>query len=111
MNEKGGHVANGGGGVVVTLLKYLFGDLPAQWIRLIIFGAACAAAFFLARDFKREILAESAATRASLDLYMKANQVWQETSKEERTRLIRKANVRIKRLYDHNKWLYEEIEP
>jgi len=99
------------GDPLTALLKLVLGDVPARGaIKLIAVGAILTAFFYFARDFRNDIRAESAAVRFELRTYIESNQVWQESSKEERARLLRKANARLRRLYTQQGWDYEDVE-
>lgn len=92
-----------------ALLKILFGDVPAQWVRQIAIGAIATMLYFSARDFKNEMKAEGLAARRVMNEYIAANDVWQKTSAKERVRLLRAADARIGRLYAQNGWVYEPL--
>jgi len=104
-------MANGDGGVALKAMKLLFGDVPMQWVRLILLGAFLTWLGFAMRDFKNEVKNEALAVRGTLTEYIAANGAWQSLTKQERAVLLRKANARFKRLYQHNGWDYEDIEP
>jgi hypothetical protein len=95
-----------GGDTISYLAKMFFGNDPSQWVRFVILGAVITAAYFMMRDFKREIVSESAAVRRSLSEYVAANEQWQRLSNEERARLVARVDARIRRLYLHNGWEY-----
>jgi len=105
-------MANGGVNPFEELLKLVLGDVPARGaIRIMALGAILAASYFFVRDFRDSIREDSAAVRMELRTYIQSNQVWQELSREERARLLKKANARFRRLYTDRGWEYEDIEP
>ena len=99
----------GGGDDPLNWLKLLFGTDTAQWVRFMMLGAGMAAAYFMVQDFRQELLAESQAVRRSLTEYIAANEKWQDLTVQERNALIRKADVRFRRLYIHNGWEYQGL--
>lgn len=92
------------GGLIVRMLRMLVGDVPMQWLRLIILGGAMVLGAVYIRDFKMEIVRK-------VDAAIASNAVWQQASIEERQRLVKKANTRLKRLYEYNGWVYEDLDP
>ena len=116
MNFLGGEKANQDMDYFSQLMKLVFGDVPIRGaLRLIVIGALLAATFFTVRDWKeaveRRFSEESAAVRATLTTSIASNEAWKNASMEERAKLLRKANARLRRLYEHNSWQYEDIEP
>lgn len=91
------------------LFKMFFGNDPSQWVRFVLLGIAIAAAFFIAIDFRDDMVYESKAARRSLNEYIAANEKWQALSSDERAVLIRRVDARIRRLYLHNGWEYQGI--
>lgn len=102
-----------GGNAVGYLFKMFFGNDPSQWVRFVILGVFLATVYFTAErfvnEFRREMVAESAAVRHSLTEYIAANEKWQALTEAERQRLIRKADARFRRLYQNNGWVYEPL--
>lgn len=96
-------------GLIVDLFK---GKLPDS-IKLILVGVVLASAFVIVRDWKREfetnVKNEATAVRTTLTAYIAANEAWQQASKEERKKLLIKADRRIGRLYAVQGWDYEPL--
>lgn len=107
--DKVTRVGNGGGGTVGYLLRMFFGTEPSQWVRFVLLGIVIALLYHSAMDFRNSMLAEGQAVRRSLNEYIAANEKWQQTSEEERARLIKKADIRFRRLYQHNGWEYQGL--
>lgn len=100
-------MANGDkNGVVGPILKVLFGDAS----RFVLLGAGLCFLYFAALEFKEDVTAENQKTREILNEYIAANGAWQNLSEAERERLLKRVNARIRRLYEHNGWVYEDVE-
>ena len=89
------------------VLRVLFGERG----RFVLLGAALTLLYVSAMDFKREIKAEALAVRGTLNEYIASNKAWQDLSQEERSKLLKKANARFRRIYAAQGWDYEELEP
>ena len=97
--DKVSRVGGGNGGDTLGyLFKMFFGTDPSQWVRFVMLGALLTWAVVMVRDFRNDVVR-----------YMAANEQWKATSAEERTKLIRKADARLQRLYEHNGWVYQGL--
>lgn len=99
------------GGALGFALRAVFGEVPAQWIRFVLLGAAIALLYTKAMDFKRDVTNESVASRKALGEYVASNQAWQNLSAETRAKLLKQVNRRFQRVYQARGWDYEDIEP
>jgi len=104
-------MANGsGGGTIADLLKLIFGDVPAQWLRLVIIGGLITWGVVSLRDFSRETRAYNTDLRNALTEYIAANTAWQAKTIDDRRYLIGKVNARFDRIYKRNGMEYEPME-
>ncbi len=104
------------GDPITALLKVVLGDVPARGaVRLILVGALGTLAFVGVRDwatsFEKRVFTEAAAVRLELSASIKADSLNMESNRDVRAKLMRKVNARLHRLYIHNAWEYEDIEP
>lgn len=102
---------------MIFLEKLLKGKVPDS-VKLIIVGGVIVWAVFAVRDFKQSIetavkiaVTESQKVRAELRQAAFVDSLQIEASDEVRAKLLRKANARLRRLYENNNWVYEDIEP
>ena len=100
---------SGGGDTVGYLFKMFFGSDPSQWVRFVIVGGAIVWAVFQARDFVREMKSESLEWRRAFSDYVASNEKDKAANSEERAKLIKRADVRFRRLYEHNGWEYQGL--
>lgn len=105
----GGDKGGNGGDTLGYLLRMFFGSEPSQWVRFVLLGVVIALLYHAAIDFRDAMLSEGQAVRRSLNEYIAANEQWQQLNQEERDRLIRKADIRFRRLYQHNGWDYQGL--
>jgi hypothetical protein len=101
---------------MTEMWKLLFGDIPVRGaFRAVVIGALLCACFFTIRDWKEgfegKVSEEAASVRLTLATSIASNEAWRNASLEERVKLLRKVNIRLRRLYEQNGWQYEEVEP
>jgi hypothetical protein len=89
----------------------LFGDVPAQWVRLVVLGAFIAWVSLSVSQFRQDVREESQAVRRALSEYIAANKAWQDLTMAQRTKLVNQVDRRFGRLYRTNGWEYENLVP
>lgn len=111
-------MANGDGGLAVKILKLIFGEVPAQWVRLILIGGLLVWAGYQVRDFLRDsaafqttIAGQMSAIRQELKTANDAAAILVGKNDIRTEKLIGKVNIRFERVYTHNGWEYVPIEP
>lgn len=98
-------------GALGNLLKFLFGDVPSQWVRLFMLGVGVTVALVMLRDFRRDVRGESASVREALVQYMASNKAWQDATMSERAKLLARVNYRLEKIYRRNGMDYDPVEP
>jgi len=98
------------------LIKLLFGDVPIRGaLRAIVIGAVLATCFFIIKDwkegFEERVQAEATAVRSIMATSIAANDAWKAATEADQARFKRRVEARIRRLYERNGWVYEEIDP
>lgn len=87
---------NGNDGNLSYILKTIFGDMPAQWVRIALLAAGLTLIWVEARDIKRKVAAIEVALPQKVD-------------RSDMAKALRRADARIQRLYGAQGWQYEPL--
>lgn len=97
---------------MTEILKLLLGEVPARGaIKMVLFGALLAGGYFVMKDMRQsdlmalrgEIRSSKESTDSLTAELVRYNNV--------QNMLMRRADFRLRRLYEANNWDYESIQP
>lgn len=87
---------NDNDGNLSYILKTIFGDVPAQWVRIALLAVGLTLIWVEAREIKRKVATIEATLPNKVDRY-------------EMIRALKRADARIQRLYGAQGWQYDPV--